>query len=53
MKITEYLAARGSQQGPLFLCANGTPLSWPRPVAELRAALKVVGTCVGLLIFMS
>ena len=41
--VLAYLVRRGSQQGPLFLFSDGTPLSRQRLVAELRQALSACG----------
>ena len=41
--ITRYLAVRGSARGPLFLCADGSPLSRNTLVTKVRAALAQAG----------
>ena len=41
--IIKYLTARGSVRGPLFLCADGSPLSRTTLVAKVRAALAHAG----------
>ena len=41
--ITQYLAARGAQQDPLFLLANGPPLSRAGLVQKMRQALVSSG----------
>ena len=40
-----YLAWRGREAGPLFLCSDGMPLSMPQLVKEVRAALEARGLC--------
>ena len=41
--MSRYLAIRGSTHGPLFICANGTPLSPSMVNAWLRSILKGAG----------
>ena len=41
--MSRYLAIRGSTPGPLFICANGTPLSPSMVNAWLRSILKGAG----------
>ena len=41
--MMRYLEARGDKSGPLFCCADGSPLSRPRLVKELRLALQASG----------
>ena len=44
--VLAYLARRGSTPGPLFILADGSPLSRQRLVLELRQALSASGiTC--------
>ena len=41
--MSRYLAIRGSAPGPLFICANGTPLSPSIVNAWLPSILKAAG----------
>ena len=41
--LLAYVAARGSQEGPLFLWPNGAPLTRRQLVDGLRAALDKAG----------
>ena len=42
--LLDYLMARGTGKGPLFLLANGNPLTRPLLVARVRAALTSCGS---------
>ena len=41
--VLSFMAARGSQRGPLFRYQTGRPLTHTRFVAEVRAALERAG----------